>query len=31
MLLPLPESVTNAELDEWVADVEGQPDGYSST
>jgi ribose transport system substrate-binding protein len=29
MLLPLPESVTNAELDEWVDDVEGQPDGYS--
>jgi ribose transport system substrate-binding protein len=29
MLLPLPESVTNAELDQWVDDVEGQPDGYS--
>jgi ribose transport system substrate-binding protein len=29
MLLPLPESVTNAELEEWVADVDGQPDGYS--
>ena len=29
LLLPLPDSVTNDELDEWLADVEGQPDGYS--
>lgn len=29
LLLPLPESVTNDELDEWLADVEDQPDSYS--
>jgi len=29
LLLPLLDSVTNDELDEWLADVEGQPDGYS--
>ena len=29
VLLPLPESVTNDQLAEWLGDVDGQPDGYS--
>jgi ribose transport system substrate-binding protein len=29
LFLPLPESVTNDELDEWLAEIEDQPDGYS--
>ncbi|MFA9431403.1 substrate-binding domain-containing protein [Egicoccus sp. AB-alg2] len=29
LFLPLPDDVTSDELDEWLADVEGQPDGYS--
>ncbi|MFA9446982.1 substrate-binding domain-containing protein [Egicoccus sp. AB-alg6-2] len=29
ILLPMPDSVTNAELEEWLAEVEDQPDGYS--
>jgi ribose transport system substrate-binding protein len=29
LFLPLPDSVTNAELEEWLAEVEDQPDSYS--
>jgi ribose transport system substrate-binding protein len=29
LLLPLPERVTNDELDEWLAEVEDEQDGYS--
>jgi ribose transport system substrate-binding protein len=29
LLLPLPDRVTNAELPEWLAEVEDQEDGYS--
>jgi ribose transport system substrate-binding protein len=29
LLLPMPDTVTNDNLDEWLAEVEDQPDGYS--
>lgn len=29
LLLPQPESVTNDQLDAWLADIEDRPDGYS--
>lgn len=29
LILPLPESVTSADLPEWLAEVEDEPDGYS--
>lgn len=29
LLLPQPETVTSENLDEWLAEVEDQPDGYS--
>lgn len=29
LLLPQPDSVTNDELDQWLAEIEDKPDGYS--